>query len=102
MSGRNNQHDDYCEEGFPHKEWQKFPWFYYSGRKTMQEFKQAWMECGAYDPVNKIWSEEKMNIHLNELYRAECGLAGCLKRLRPSGELLADCVKRLRMSDSDV
>ena len=42
--------------------------------------------------VNHIWSEVKMKIHLHELYRAECGLAGCLKRLRLSGELLADSV----------
>ena len=36
--------------------------------------------------------EQEMKIHLHELYRAECGLAGCLKRLRLSGELLADSV----------
>ena len=77
------------EEGFPHEEWHKFPWSYCNGVKCMQEFKQAWMECGAYDPYNQVWSVEKMNKHLNDLYRAECGLAGCLQRLRSSGELLA-------------
>ena len=77
----------YDEPGFPHKEWDKFPGFWCSMKKTMEEFKQAWIECGAYDPVNKVWSEEKMNRHLHELYHAECGLAKCLERLRNSGQL---------------
>ena len=77
----------YDEPGFPHTEWDKFPGFWCSRKKTMVEFKQAWIQCGAYDPVNKVWSEEKMNIHLHELYHAECGLAKCLERLRNSGQL---------------
>ena len=66
MSGRDDMSYVYREEGFPHEGWDKFPWFYCRRKKTMKEFKQAWMECGAYDPVNKIWSEEKMKIHLHE------------------------------------
>lgn len=77
----------YDEPGFPRKEWDKFPGFWCSMKKTIEEFKQAWIECGAYDPVNKVWSEEKMNMHLHELYHAECGLAKCLERLREEGQL---------------
>ena len=72
------------EEGFPLEKWDAFPWFYCSIRKTLEEFEQHWIKCGAYDPVNRVWSEEKMDAHL---VRAECGLAECLKRLRKSGQL---------------
>jgi len=82
MSGRGGIYHIFGEKGFPKEEWDKFPGYYCSTKKNMEKFKQAWMECGAYDPVNKVWSEEKMNVHLCELYRAECGLAKCVYRLR--------------------
>jgi len=72
------------EEGFPFEEWDAFRGVYCSIRKTAEEFEQHWIKCGAYDPVNKVWSEEKMDMHL---VRAERGLAECLKRLRKSGQL---------------
>ena len=72
------------EEGFPFEEWDAFPGFHCSIRKNAEEFQQHWIKCGAYDPANKVWSQEKMNMHL---VRAERGLAECLKRLRKSGQL---------------
>jgi len=77
----------YCEEEFPFEDWDAFPGLYCTFSKELQAFKEHWIECGAYDPKNKIWSEEKMNIHLNKLYYAERGLAKCLERLRNSGQL---------------
>lgn len=82
MSGRGWIDHVFGEEGFPTEEWSKFSRDSCIKLKDMDVFKEAWMECGAYDPVNKIWSEEKMKTHLNELYRAECGLAKCVYRLR--------------------
>ena len=56
----------YREEGFPFEEWDAFPGFYCSTSKTMEAFKKVWIDCGAYDPVEQIWSKEKMKIHLQK------------------------------------
>ena len=107
MSGR--------KKGFPEKQWNTFlkknpdldpgdaiiKFKKLIKKRTIKAGKKLpkWMETkdDSYEDtsdaaVNHIWSEFKMKIHLHELYRAECGLAGCLKRLRLSGELLADSV----------
>ena len=34
--------------------------------------------------------------------RGECGLAGCMERLRASGELISSSMERLRLSECDV
>jgi hypothetical protein len=82
MSGRDWIDHVFREKGFPKEEWNKFSADSCLKLQDMDVFKWTWIACGAYDPEKKIWSEEKMNIHLNDLYRAECGLAKCVYRLR--------------------
>ena len=50
------------EEGFPFEKWDAFCGSYCSIRKIVEEFQKHWIKCGAYDPVNKVWSEEKMAV----------------------------------------
>ena len=56
-----------------------------------------------YDFIRDKWSRKKMRqSRIEHQLRRECGLAGCMERLRASGELISSSMERLRLSECDV
>jgi hypothetical protein len=61
--------------------------------------------CSIYDRPYEVFKLERKQVHkqmrqarIERKLRGECGLAGCMERLRASGELLSNSMERLRLS----
>ncbi len=98
-------------KGFPDRVWKKFqaerPEL--TEGKAFKVFKRQF-----YDFVKEKWRRDVQKAEvvlarkvmcqarIARKLRGECGLAGCMKRLRASGELLSNSMERLRLSECDV
>ena len=107
-------------KGFPDRVWKKFqaerPEL--TEGKAFKVFKRQFYDFAKdewrRDVVNTetaLWAYETFKFNrkrdrkrarIERKLRGECGLAGCMKRLRASGELLSNSMERLRLSECDV
>ena len=103
-------------KGFPDRVWKKFqaerPEL--TEGKAFKVFKRQFYDFAKDEwrrdvvkTETSLWAYETFKLNrkrtrIERKLRRECGLAGCMERLRASGELLSNSMERLRLSECDV